>query len=326
MAFYNEELLIGESRFEIQVGQNSVLLIDMDPNHVSISKIQNDLERLNLVYANDTRIPEDLNKHKSVFVFLGTHYSNHEITYSEGLKLLEYLNEGGNLYLEGRVTWSQQPSPVHHAFEVDITGSQFFIIDTVYTNQNDTILQQSLFFNHPEPFGNYYFLPQNGAFSLLNFTKNDSACVVANRKDTYKTVASIIEYGSLEGIDTSYTADDYLFFITDFFGLYENTIGINEFYEASKENIFLNVFPNPFTDNINIQFKSIGTGVGIMEVFNGYGQIIHSKKILPKMETDRDYKLEWDGRDFNGNKVNSGIYYIKVSSGNEYSIAKIIRL
>ena len=98
------------------------------------------------------------------------------------------------------------------------------------------------------------------------------------------------------------------------------------FDETSKGNLSITAFPNPFTDHINIQFKSTETGASQLEVFNNYGQLIHTKGIHLKMEKDRVYKLEWDGRDINGNKVNSGIYYIKLSSGNASSIAKIIRL
>ncbi|MCB2207706.1 MAG: T9SS type A sorting domain-containing protein [Bacteroidetes bacterium] len=326
LQFYKEDALIEQSDFVIQVGQNSVLLIDMDPNHVSLSKVQNDLEKLDLVYTTSTHVPDDLSKHKSVFVFLGTYYSNHEITYNEGLKLNEYLNNGGNIYMEGRVTWTQSPSPVHEAFNIDISGNQFFIIDSVYTSQNDTTAQQSLFFNHAEPYCNYYFLSQDGAFPILNFTRNDSACVVANMSSNYKTIASIIEYGSLKSADTSYKAEDYLHFITDFFGLYESSVGIDEYYETSKENIFITTFPNPFTDHIIIQFRLPEPGPNLLQVFNNFGQMMYTKRLPSDMEKDRVYELEWNGRDSYGNEVNSGMYYIKIISGNSSSIAKVIRL
>lgn len=324
--FYKDGTLIDVSDYDLQVGQNPVLLIDMDPKHTSMLKLQADLERLDLPFDTSSFIPSDLYKHKSVFVLLGTFYSNHEITYEEGLKLIEYLDNGGNIYMEGRVTWTQPPSPVHEAFNVDMSGNQFFIIDTVFTSQNDSVLQKRLFFNHPEPYANYYFTPQDEAFSVLNFTKNDSACVVANITDNYRTIASIIDYGSLERIDTSYIAEDYLYFITDFFGLYESTIGINEFYETSKENLFISAFPNPFADRINIQFKLPESGRNLLQICNSFGQVIYTKYIYPVMENDRIYELEWNGLDSNGNKVNSGMYFIKIVSGNTSSIAKIIRL
>ncbi len=326
MEFYKNGSLVGLSDFDIQVGQNPILLIDMDPKHTSILKLQDDLENLNLVYTSSTFIPNDLFKHKSVFVLLGTFYSNHEITYSEGLKLYEYANEGGRIYMEGRVTWSQPSTPVHDLFNVDIEGDNFFIIDTIYTSRNDTVTQQHLFFNHPDPYGNYYFTPIDDAFSVLNYTKNDSSCVVANLTDNYRTIASIIDYGSLVGTDTSYKSEDYLYFITDFFGLYESTIGIWDIEDLSKENSIIKAFPNPFSDNINIQFKLPETSTAELQVFNHFGKIVYRKKIQANMEKNHVYSIDWNGVDLNGRKVNPGIYYVKILSEKKSSLAKIILL
>jgi flagellar hook assembly protein FlgD len=53
---------------------------------------------------------------------------------------------------------------------------------------------------------------------------------------------------------------------------------------------------------------------------------MYTKRLPSDMENERVYELEWDGRDSDGSEVNSGMYYIKIISGNSSSMAKVIRL
>jgi hypothetical protein len=187
-------------------------------------------------------------------------------------------------------------------------------------------MQQRLFFNHTQPYSNYYLKPLDDAFTVFNFTKDDSACVVANITEDYRTIASIIDYGSLENIDNSFKAEDYLYFITDFFGLFESTIGIQDFEDISKENAMIRAFPNPFSDHINIQFKLSNRGVIELQVFNHHGQMVFSKRIHAGAEKNGFYQINWDGIYLNGSLIDPGVYYIRILSGNSFSSAKIIRL
>lgn len=325
--YYQAGTLFSSNSFGLQIGKNSVLLIDLDPKHTSITEFENILESLELNFIVSSGIPNKLSDHKAVFILLGSLFSNYELSYSEGLKLNEYLNDDGNLYMEGRATWMQPPTPVHGMFNVEALGNgSYFPIDTVYTKQSDTISQEMLEFNHENPYSNHYFLPIGGAFSVLNITKNDSACVVANQADNYKTIASIIEFGSLTNIDTTFTVKEYLFMLTDFFDLYETSVGISEFAQLQKQNIMLKVYPNPFTDFINIQIQSSESENIVLQIFNRDGKIVYANNLKTKQYNNMVQQFTWDGNDFNGSKVKPGIYFIKVFTDFGSSVTKIIIL
>ena len=327
LMYYMDGYLFSESNFNLQLGQIPVLIVDLDPNHTSVTEIQDDLNTTELNYEVLNSIPVNLTNYKSVFVLLGTLFTNHELSYSEGMKLSEYLFDGGNLYMEGRVTWTQQQTPVYSMFGIDILGGvNYFIIDTVFTINNDTVEQKIFEFVHDKPYSNYYFVPLEEAITLWQFSKNDSACVVANETDDYKTIASIIEYGSLVDIDTSFTKNDYLHFITNYFGLYESTVGINEYEKESVDNSIITTYPNPFTDNITIQFQLKNAESITLQIFDQFGRMVYSKYIAHKSYKKSAYKLNWNGHDLNGHITSKGIYYIRIVSGNQSYSTKAVRL
>jgi len=327
LQYYIDGILLNETNLNIQVGQTPVLIVDMDPKHTSVLQIQNDLDSMNLNYVTSRFIPNNINNYKSVFVLLGTLFYYHELSYSEGMELADYLYIGGNLYMEGRVTWTQQQTPVHDMFNIEPLGDvNYFIIDTVYSLQNDTAEQGRFEFNHSKPYSNYYFVPIEEAFTVLQFSKNDSSCVVANETDEYKTIASIIEYGSLDKVDTSFTKKDYLYFITDFFGLYESTVGMSEYEIESGNDLQITAYPNPFKDEISIQFQLQNTESVMLQIFDQLGKLVYSKQMAHISNKNSVYNLNWNGYDINGQITSKGIYYIRIVSGNQSYSTKIVRL
>jgi len=327
LKYYKDNSLLSESDFNIQIGQTPVLLVDLDPNHTSVTDIKDDLDAIELNYEVSNAIPMNLSNYKSVFVLLGTLFTNHELSYSEGMKLSEYLYDGGSLYMEGRVTWTQQQTPIHSMFSINVLGGvNYFIIDTIYTINIDTVEQKIFEFVHNKPYSNYYLVPVEEAITLFQFSKSDSACVVANKTDEYNTIASIIEYGSLVDIDTSFTKNDYLHFITSYFGLYESTTGTYEFDEESLEDEVITAYPNPFTDNITIQFQFQNTEPFTLQIFDQLGRLVYLKDLSNISYISSVYKLNWNGHDLNGQITTKGIYCVRLVSGNQSYSIKAVRL
>ncbi len=113
----------GHGEFVEYVGQIPVLLLDWDGNHNSPSVIEQCLNNLEVGYDKMEAFPDDRNLYASIFVCLGTYSDNHVLTAEEGQILADYLEQGGNLYMEGADTWyyDQQvyrPTPVHPMFNI----------------------------------------------------------------------------------------------------------------------------------------------------------------------------------------------------------------
>jgi hypothetical protein len=279
---------------------------------------------LSLNYEVSSGVPSTLQDYKSVFVLLGSLFSYHILSQDEGTILSEYLENNGNLYMEGRSTWMQQQTPVHTMFDVEpVSDGSYFPVDTIYTIQKDSINQKSLIFTNEQPYSNHYFLSKEGALPFLNFKKMDSACVVTNKTDTYHTIASILEYGSLAEIDTSFTKVDYLNQIADFFELYQTTTGINEHSVIEGDYSTIKVYPNPFRDYVNIQINQ--SEFIKVKIFNSSGDLIYMEHLNTKASKTNVREVIWDGRDLNKRDVASGIYFIRIQTNNSYTSAKIIK-
>ncbi len=104
--------ITGHGEFVEYIGQIPVLLLDWDVNHNSPAVIEQSLNNLEVGYDKMETFPADRNLYASIFVCLGTYSENHVLTAEEGQILADYLNQGGNLYMEGADTWyydQQQP-------------------------------------------------------------------------------------------------------------------------------------------------------------------------------------------------------------------------
>lgn len=79
---------------------------------------------------------------EAVFVCLGIYPNNHILTNDEAIKLQHYLDAGGNVYMEGDVTWYFDTQTVVHPYfhinaVADVTSDLFSVSGepgSVYAN------------------------------------------------------------------------------------------------------------------------------------------------------------------------------------------------
>lgn len=84
------------------------------------------------------------------------------------------------------------------------------------------------------------------------------------------------------------------------------------------------IYPNPFKDNLTIRVKKSRTNSKVkLHIFTLSGELVH--------ESFEEYEqpifhTTWDGRNQKGEEVASGIYLIKLSSGDETETHKVARI
>lgn len=83
------------------------------------------------------------------------------------------------------------------------------------------------------------------------------------------------------------------------------------------------VYPNPFNANTNIRFSVFEESEIILAIRDVTGRKIWEKTMLVKAGIHR---IQWNGKDANGNKVSSGIYIIEVSNGVKFKTGKMLLL
>lgn len=96
------------------IGKIPALVVDFDKNNNSGIQIQSTIEELELSVDYLTALPEDLNLYKSIFICLGVYNNNNKLTDNQGDRLVEFLNNGGRLYMEGGDTWYYDTQTAAH--------------------------------------------------------------------------------------------------------------------------------------------------------------------------------------------------------------------
>lgn len=90
-------------------------------------------------------------------------------------------------------------------------------------------------------------------------------------------------------------------------------VGIDEYISGTLDKNQIEVYPNPFTNSINIRLSSpLESSQGSVQVYNVLGRKI--KDIPITQESPLSSELSWDGRDDMGNRVPSGIYFLNIYS------------
>lgn len=72
-------------------------------------------------------------------------------------------------------------------------------------------------------------------------------------------------------------------------------------------------YPNPFHENTTIPYSLLDPGQVSLELFNLRGQKVRNLVFAP--QTPGFYQVVWDGRDENGIKLSSGIYWCRLKVG-----------
>ncbi len=101
----------------------------------------------------------------------------------------------------------------------------------------------------------------------------------------------------------------------------DSTVNISEILNPSS----ITVVPNPFDNRTTISFASDRNETGILTIFNGDGKKIntlYSEKNGPATEKQI---IEWNGCDINSTKVDKGIYFGRLITGNKSYFVKIIK-
>ncbi|MBD3288224.1 T9SS type A sorting domain-containing protein, partial [candidate division KSB1 bacterium] len=80
-------------------------------------------------------------------------------------------------------------------------------------------------------------------------------------------------------------------------------------------------YPNPFNPTTNISFSVDRSRHVELKIFNAMGQEITT--LANGMKSQGTHQVKWDGRDYNGNLVTSGIYLYRLKSGSSTQTRKM---
>ena len=93
--------------------------------------------------------------------------------------------------------------------------------------------------------------------------------------------------------------------------------------EERSEISRMDVFPNPFIDQVNIEFYSAQEGQLSIDVFNLQGQRVRNL-FQGQVSSGEHMTQQWDGRNRSGAQLPSGMYLIRLQTGDEVVNKKVL--
>lgn len=200
-----------------------IVIIELDGSPITGSAITTCLQ--NLGYSKPIYIAQNVSRYPleatldAVFVPLGIYPNNHTLADAEAEMLKQYLELGGNLYLEGGDTWYFDPQTVlHPMFSIqpvaDGTGDL-----NVITGKAGTFTELMSFNYNGENSWIDHIDPISPAFTIFSNSSPSYNCAVAYYSGTYKTIGASFEFGGLVDATPPSTKMRLLEEILDFFNV-----------------------------------------------------------------------------------------------------------
>jgi hypothetical protein len=313
--------------FNLLVGSSHYLVWNPDPTPVPGQRIDSILGSLGYTGECSTDLlgRADLEFYNAIFVCVGIFANNYVIgaSSSEATALVDYLNNGGNLYLEGGDVWYYDPPSGYDfcpLFGIDAvsdgTGDLGPVLGesgTFTESMNFTYSGENSYIDHINPTGNGFLIFRDG--------DNNYNCGVANDAEIYRTVGSSFELGGLDDESEISNKATLLDSIMHFFGI---TTGIEEISKFDVKTPMLKVYHNPFSKLINISFGKVYGAKSIdLKIYDTTGRLVKDFSRFT-LDASRSTLLSWDGRDDLKRKLPNGVYFVRLVSGDSKQVEKVI--
>ncbi len=227
------------------IEQIPVLIFEPDGTPLSGNVIAQELDALGVAYESSAALPDYASLYRTIFACLGIYSTNHVLTADEGQALADFLDHGGQLYLEGGDTWAYDPiTAVHPYFKINGLsdgGSDAGPIEGASGTFTD-----GMYFTYQG--GNSYIdrlapLPGSSAFPIFLNVSPAYMNGIAYDGGTYRTVGTSFEFGGLVDGPSPSTKNELLVEILDFFGLNASGLLIEDGFESGDTSAWSYAMP-----------------------------------------------------------------------------------
>lgn len=198
--FFGDMGMTANGEFSLSVGLFPILILDLDRNFNSGNKMKNAIDDWRVFAGYSKEIPADLSQYQTIFLCLGTYNMKYILTSSEAAPFTDFLNNGGNLYLEGGDTWYfdqiYNATSLHPMFNILGSNDGSGDLGTINGVAGTITEGMSFFFSGDNSFIDH-IAPINTAYTIFNNSSPAYATAVAYDAGTYKTIGSASEFGGL---------------------------------------------------------------------------------------------------------------------------------
>jgi len=297
------------------------MVINLAKNELSVSVIQATLDELGFPYVYSDTIPSQPEHYRALMLCLGTFYSNTALTAYQGLLLSDYLSKGGKLYMEGTTTWYIDPqTAVHPKFNTNVTTVANWIAFNSLLGINGSFAEGlEIDFTGAYKLLPAYFQPVSPAFPVFRVDNGENIyAMTAFENDTYKTIGSLLEFGSFGDAGA---LEDRLALMLGIINFFEIESYITAIPEKTNEQNPVVVFPNPFKNQTNFHINSSEAAVTEITIYNLNGMAIDHLLIEPRQSGSSTSVTKEFGKN-----VSPGVYIYKVKTGDSVFTGKLVKM
>jgi len=312
----------------IKIGAGGDFLIwDPDPNHSSASEIETALEAVgyNGVYTTDLSVYYgELQYYQAVFVCVGIYSTNYTIPdgSADATALVNYVNGGGRMYLEGGDVWYFDPQynsgyDFGPLFGINPTSDGSSDLATVQgqsstftTGMNFSYSGENNWIDHISPTGTGFLIFENSSPAY--------DCGVANDAGSYRTVGVSWEFGGLVDGSPPSTKEALADSIMHFFGILvgqeekpANISNMPRIYGLSQS------YPNPSKQSTVISYQLPVKGKVNLRVYDVSGRLV-------EVMIDRVEEVGYHNERLDTKGYASGVYFYRLSAGGKTFTRKML--
>ncbi len=316
------------SNFAIPVGKYHYVVWDPTADTSSGPDIHATLAGLGFSGVYMEQLPvDDLDRYQTVWVSLGIYSSNYVIGLNsqEALAIVDYLNGGGCVYLEGGDCWNYDPTIGGHNFNstFGLTSPQDGSNDCGPAQGKAGTFTEGMYFAYNGE-NNWidHLSPANGSATLV--LENGSpvyGLAVAYDQGTYKTVGASFEFTGLRNGTVPSTRAHFALTIMDFFLPIPS--GVDDDVVVNKA-ARLAARPNPFNPNTTLQFMNPGDGRVHLGIYDVSGRLV--RVLVDDEMSAGEGACIWNGMDESGRSVASGVYFARLKGADFSSSSKLVLL
>lgn len=282
-----------KSNFTLNIGKVSMLIIDKTRDNISANKLVSIIGQQDVFsYELLTDLPEQINRYESIWCMLGVYPNNSLLSLNDSKMLVEYLQNGGKLYMEsGNIWWTGEDIPIVAKFNIKASADDGGAVSNI-NGIHGTFTENMNFEYHKEFASIDKIEALEPAFAILENEEPKFTTAIAFDSGIYKTIGSSIEIGGLIANDYE-LIDKYLSFF--------KVEPVSEIIETDKGLAQVAVYPNPSTGYFEIKGN-----------YDSYEVIDMRGRVIFNSNTSQMVKLT------------SGLYIIKVIIKNVATVSKLI--
>lgn len=231
--------------------------------------------------------------------------------------LLDYLNNGGKLYVEGYVDWNSSSE----LWQKLGTVAPYNGITHISTIRH---IPSGMLWSYTAPEMYINMLEPNSASALPLFRNHTSEAFepnisIWNSNANYRTVASSFLLSKIGETQNS---------LTSMVGIILDTLGVVNYQPVANDDPVQNqapgiisLYPNPASSFVNLQYELKQPENLKIEIFNLKGQLVYAGTETSKAGIQNH---RWNLCDEQGKRIANGIYFCRLTAGSAVRSAKLV--